>query len=34
MGKDAYHYADLKIETIQKAMKENITLGTSTGFKN
>ncbi|TDS15526.1 short-subunit dehydrogenase [Maribacter caenipelagi] len=33
MGKDAYHYANLKIETIQKAMKENIALGTSTGFK-
>jgi len=34
MGEDAYHYANLKIDTIQKAMKENITLGTSTGFKN
>ena len=34
MGEDAYHYAKLKIDTIQKAMKENITLGTSTGFKN
>ncbi|MBU2940805.1 SDR family oxidoreductase [Lacinutrix sp. C3R15] len=34
MGDDAYHYAKLKIETIQKAMKENRTLGTSTGFKN
>jgi len=34
MGADAYHYAKLKIETIQKSMKENRTLGTSTGFKN
>jgi NAD(P)-dependent dehydrogenase (short-subunit alcohol dehydrogenase family) len=34
MGEDAYHYASLKIETIQKAMKENIILGTSTGFDN
>ena len=34
MGEDAYHYANLKIETIQKAMKENKVLGTSTGFKN
>ena len=34
MGEDAYHYANLKIETIQKAMKENEVLGTSTGFKN
>lgn len=34
MGEDAYHYAHIKIETIQKAMKENEVLGTSTGFKN
>jgi len=34
MGEDAYHYASQKIETIQKAMKENIILGTSTGFDN
>jgi len=34
MGEDAYHYANLKIETIQKAMKENITLGRSSGFNN
>ncbi|MDT0677656.1 SDR family oxidoreductase [Autumnicola musiva] len=34
MGEDAYHYANLKIETIQKAMKENEILGTSTGFNN
>ncbi|MDT0691744.1 SDR family oxidoreductase [Salegentibacter sp. F188] len=32
MGEDAYHYADLKIETIQNAMAENKTLATSTGF--
>tara|TARA_R110001606_G_scaffold40185_1_gene109924 strand:+ start:153 stop:992 length:840 start_codon:yes stop_codon:yes gene_type:complete len=32
MGEDAYHYAKLKIDTIQKAMEENRTLGTSTGF--
>lgn len=32
MGEDAYHYAGLKIETIQKAMEENKSLGTSTGF--
>lgn len=32
MGEDAYEYADLKIATIQKAMKENHELGTSTGF--
>ncbi|WBL24297.1 SDR family oxidoreductase [Zunongwangia sp. HGR-M22] len=32
MGEDAYHYANLKIETIQKAMEENRDLGTSTGF--
>ena len=34
MGEDAYHYANLKIETIQKAMEEHKTLGTSTGFKD
>ena len=34
MGEDAYHYANIKIETILKAMKENQILGTSTGFKN
>ncbi|KZS42407.1 short-chain dehydrogenase [Aquimarina aggregata] len=34
MGKDAYHYANLKIETIQKAMKAHQELGTSTGFKD
>ncbi len=34
MGKDAYHYANLKVNMIQKAMKENITLGTSTEFEN
>ena len=34
MGEDAYQYANIKIETIQKAMKENKILGTSTGFKN
>ncbi|AFM05700.1 short-chain alcohol dehydrogenase [Bernardetia litoralis DSM 6794] len=33
MGEDAYHYADLKIQTIQKAMSENKILGTSTGFE-
>lgn len=33
MGEDAHHYANLKIDTIQKAMEENRTLGTSTGFK-
>ena len=32
MGEDAYHYANLKIETIQNAMAENKTLATSTGF--
>ena len=34
MGKDAHHYANLKIDTIQKAMEENRTLGISTGFNN
>jgi len=34
MGEDAYHYANLKIETIKDAMAENKVLGTSTGFKN
>ncbi|WP_028375403.1 SDR family oxidoreductase [Leeuwenhoekiella sp. MAR_2009_132] len=34
MGEDAYHYANLKIETVQKAMKANQILGTSTGFTN
>ena len=34
MGEDAYQYANIKIETIQNAMKENEILGTSTGFKN
>ncbi|EDM44630.1 short-chain dehydrogenase/reductase SDR [unidentified eubacterium SCB49] len=34
MGKDAYHYANLKIDTIQKAMQENLTLGISTEFEN
>ncbi|WP_301162020.1 SDR family oxidoreductase [uncultured Winogradskyella sp.] len=34
MGKDAYHYANLKIDTIQKTMKENLTLGISTEFEN
>tara|TARA_R110002096_G_scaffold151508_1_gene314135 strand:- start:13651 stop:14532 length:882 start_codon:yes stop_codon:yes gene_type:complete len=34
MGEDAYHYANLKIETIQKAMEEHIILATSTGFKD
>ncbi|MDX6180788.1 SDR family oxidoreductase [Flavobacterium sp. Fl-77] len=34
MGEDAYHYAHLKIETIQKAMKEHQVLGTSSGFNN
>ncbi|WP_020529307.1 SDR family oxidoreductase [Flexithrix dorotheae] len=34
MGEDAYHYANLKIDTIQQALKENINLGTSTAFKN
>ena len=34
MGEDAYHYANLKIETIQKAMEENQVLGNSTGFIN
>ncbi len=32
MGEDAYHYANLKIETIQKTMEEHKILGTSTGF--
>ncbi|GAA4272428.1 SDR family oxidoreductase [Aquimarina gracilis] len=32
MGEDAHHYANLKIRTIQKAMKEYSTLGVSTGF--
>lgn len=34
MGKDAYHYANLKIDTIQKTMKEHLTLGLSTEFEN
>lgn len=34
MGKDAYQYANLKIDTIQKTMKENLTLGISTEFEN
>jgi len=34
MGKDAYHYANLKIDTVQKTMKENQVLGTSTGFND
>ena len=34
MGEDAYHYANLKIETVKEAMAENKVLGTSTGFKN
>jgi NAD(P)-dependent dehydrogenase (short-subunit alcohol dehydrogenase family) len=33
MGEDAYHYANLKIDTIQEALKENKPLGTSTGFR-
>ena len=33
MGEDAHHYAKLKIDTIHKALEENRTLGTSTGFK-
>ena len=32
MGKDAYHYANLKIDTIQQALTENQLLGTSTEF--
>lgn len=32
MGADAYHYAGLKIDTIQKALLANQTLGTSTTF--
>ena len=32
MGADAYQYASMKIETIQKAMEEHRVLGTSTGF--
>lgn len=34
MGEDAYHYAKLKIETIEHALAENQSLGTSTTFKN
>ncbi|WP_109434600.1 SDR family oxidoreductase [Aquimarina sp. AU119] len=34
MGEDAYHYANLKIEAIQKAMKEHQNLGISTGFED
>ncbi len=34
MGEDAYHYAKLKIEIIQKAMDEQKILATSTGFKD
>ncbi|UOY06540.1 SDR family oxidoreductase [Muricauda sp. SCSIO 64092] len=32
MGEDAYQYAGMKIEAIQKAMENNKVLGTSTGF--
>jgi len=32
MGEDAYQYAKLKIETVQKALNDHETLGTSTGF--
>lgn len=32
MGEDAYQYANMKIETIQKAMEENKVLATSSGF--
>ena len=32
MGEDAYQYAGMKIEAIQKAMENNKALGTSTGF--
>ncbi len=32
MGEDAYHYANLKIEKIEKALNKNQILGTSTGF--
>ncbi|MBL3658792.1 SDR family oxidoreductase [Fulvivirga sediminis] len=32
MGEDAYQYANLKLNVIQEALKENQPLGTSTGF--
>ncbi|NAS13711.1 SDR family oxidoreductase [Poritiphilus flavus] len=32
MGEDAHQFAGKKIETIQKALKDNKVLGTSTGF--
>ncbi|WP_299780612.1 SDR family oxidoreductase [uncultured Formosa sp.] len=34
MGEDAYHYAKLKIETVEKALSDHESLGTSTGFNH
>lgn len=34
MGEDAYHYANLKIDTIKEAMEKNLILGTSTTFND
>ena len=34
LGKDAYHYAGLKIESIQAAMQKNEALGQSTEIIN